>query len=406
MIFKRKETKIDSSKSVNIKKSILVLAPQPFFQNRGTPIAVKLLVEELVALNYDVHLLVFHEGEDLDIPGVHIHRTPSIWGVHNIPPSISWKKIVCDVLMFFKGLSLLRQYNFKLVHAVEESVFLAMVYKLLFGKQYIYDMDSSLAQQLVEKMAFLKPFSSLFQLFEKAAIKGSCGVVAVCGALEEIALAHAPEKHVIRLEDISFLDHASVVGDNLREKYQISGPLMLYVGNLEGYQGINLLFEGFRLASDRGCRGNIVIIGGSESAIAEYREVACKLDIDKNVYFCGPRPIEKLGHYLAQADILLSPRDQGNNTPMKLYSYLDSGKAILATDLLTHTQVLTSEFACLVPPTPEGMATGIARLLGDSALTKSLGQKGRRVAREKFSLKNYRKKLKKFHLNIISSLNI
>ncbi|BHH85650.1 glycosyltransferase family 4 protein [Desulforhopalus sp. 52FAK] len=406
MIFKHKETKTDSSESTTVKKSILVLAPQPFFQNRGTPIAVKLLVEELAALGYEVHLLVFHEGDDLEMPGVHIHRTPSIWGIHNIPPSISWKKIVCDVLMFFKGLSLLRTHNFKLVHAVEESVFLAMVYKLLFRIQYIYDMDSSLALQLVEKMPFLRPLNSVFQSFEKVAIKGSCGVVAVCGALEEIALAHAPEKYVVRLEDISFLDHASVVGDNLREKYKISGPLMLYVGNLEGYQGIDLLFEGFRLASDRGCRGNIVIIGGTETAIAEYRERASKLEIDQNVYFCGPRPIEKLGHYLAQADILLSPRDQGNNTPMKLYSYLDSGKAILATDLLTHTQVLSSEFACLVPPTPEGMAGGIARLLGDSRLTKRLGRKGRRVAQERFSLKSYRKKLKNFHLNIISTLKI
>jgi len=406
MIFKRKKMKTDCSESAETKKSILVLAPQPFFQNRGTPIAVKLLVEELAVLGYEVHLLVFHEGEDLDIPGVHVHRTPSIWGVHNIPPSISWKKIVCDVLMFFKGLSLLRQHKFTLVHAVEESVFLAMVYKLFFGIHYVYDMDSSLALQLVEKLPVLRPLDSLFQAFEKAAIKGSCGVVAVCGALEEIALAHVPDKNVVRLEDISFLEHTSEKGDDLREKYQISGPLMMYVGNLEGYQGINLLFEGFRLASERGCRGNVVIIGGTEAAIAEYREVARQLAIEENVYFCGPRPIEKLGHYLAQADILLSPRDQGNNTPMKLYSYLDSGKAVLATDLLTHTQVLTSEFACLVPPTPEGMATGISQLLSDSALTKRLGQKGQHVARERFSLTGYRKKLKNFHLNIISTLRI
>ena len=402
----RKDKKIESPQDVSEKKSILVTAPQPFFQNRGTPIAVKLLVEELAALDYEVHLLVYHEGDDVDIPGVHIHRTPAIWGVKNIPPSISWKKIVCDVVMLFKGFSLLRKHKFTLVHAVEESVFLAMVYKLLSGIHYIYDMDSSLALQLVEKLPFLRPFNGLFQFFEKAAIKGSCGVVAVCGALEDIAKAHAPEKDVVRLEDISFLEHSSAIGDNLREKYDISGPLMLYVGNLEGYQGINLLFEGFRLASKQGCRGNIVIIGGSEESIAEYREVARRLEIDENVYFCGPRPIEKLGHYLSQADILLSPRDQGNNTPMKLYSYLGSGKAVLATDLLTHTQVLTSDFACLVPPTPEGMANGISKLLSDRSLRERLGQRGMDVARENFSLTAYRKKLKEFHINIISTLKI
>ena len=30
------------------------------------------------------------------------------------------------------------------------------------------------------------------------------------------------------------------------------------------------------------------------------------------------------------ADVLVSPRIRGNNTPMKIYSYLESGKAILA----------------------------------------------------------------------------
>ena len=130
------------------KESILVIAPQPFFQNRGTPIAVKLLVEELVKIGYDVHLLVFHEGEDVELPGVTIHRGPAPWGVHNIPPSISWKKIVCDIFMFFKGFALLRRNRYTLVHAVEESVFLAMVYKVILKTPYIYDMDSSLAQQL------------------------------------------------------------------------------------------------------------------------------------------------------------------------------------------------------------------------------------------------------------------
>ena len=43
--------------------AVLVFAPQPFFQERGTPIAVRLLVEELADAGYTVDLLTFHEGE-------------------------------------------------------------------------------------------------------------------------------------------------------------------------------------------------------------------------------------------------------------------------------------------------------------------------------------------------------
>ena len=386
------------------KQSILVIAPQPFFQNRGTPIAVKLLVEELVNIGYDVHLLVFHEGEDVELPGAQIHRAPAPWGVHNIPPSISWKKIVCDFFMFFKGFSLLRRYRYTVVHAVEESVFFAMLYKVIFNTPYIYDMDSSLAQQLIEKIPFLRYISPVLEFFEKSAIKMSCGVVAVCRELEDIVLSYAPLKNIVRLEDISLINDSNVTGDNLRVKYDITGSIMLYVGNLEKYQGIDLLFEGFQLALEEGCSGNVVIIGGTEKTIAGYTVLAEKMGILPNVYFCGPRPLEELGYYLHQADILLSPRIQGNNTPMKLYSYLGSGKVVLATDLPTHTQVLTSDFSCLVAPNPKGMAKGILDLLGDKELQVRLGKAGKEEADEHYSLDVYQEKLKGFYSKTINNL--
>jgi glycosyltransferase involved in cell wall biosynthesis len=384
-------------------RSILVLAPQPFFQNRGTPIAVRLLVEELALLGYKVHLLVFHEGEEIVIPGVQLHRAPAVWGVKNIPPSISWKKIVCDFFMFFKAVGLLRRNRYDIIHAVEESTFMALVLKILFGTPYVYDMDSSLATQLVDKLIFLKPIWPALKFFEKRAIKGSVGVVAVCRTLEDIALAYAPNKCVVRLEDISLLDESVIAEESLRERYNISGPIMLYVGNLEGYQGIDLLLQSFQIALGQGCLGNVVIIGGTEEIINSYRKYAEELQIAGNTYFCGPRPVELLGHYLDQADILLSPRIQGNNTPMKLYSYIDSGKAVLATNLPTHTQVLTKEFACLVQPVKKSMAEGMAMLLNSPELCRELGEKGRKVARENYSREVFKVKLNGFYKKIFTS---
>ncbi|HBG20176.1 MAG TPA: glycoside hydrolase [Desulfobulbaceae bacterium] len=190
----------------------------------------------------------------------------------------------------------------------------------------------------------------------------------------------------------------------LRERYKISGPIMLYVGNLESYQGIDLLLTSFRLARDLGCQGNLVIIGGTTATIAHYRKKAEDLQIAADTFFVGARPVSLLGHFLAQADILLSPRIQGNNTPMKLYSYLDSGKVVLATDLPTHTQVLTEAFACLVQPTRESMAAGMARLLADPVLCRELGEKGRKVAGDNYSITAFRQKLRNFYDTISATL--
>jgi glycosyltransferase involved in cell wall biosynthesis len=375
-------------------RSILVIAPQPFFQNRGTPIAVRLLVEELAHLGHDVHLLVYHEGEAI----------PALPAINNIPPSLTWKKVVCDVFMFFKTWQLLRRHRFEIIHAVEESAFIALFMKKIYGIPYVYDMDSSLAMQIVEKFSFLRPVSRLLEFFEAMVVRGSSGVVAVCKSLEDIVLSHAPGKHVVRLEDISLLRMSVNSEESLRDRLNISGPIMLYVGNLEAYQGIDLLLASFQVALAQGCRGNLVIIGGTAETIARYRHHAEDLGIADHTYFCGPRPVELLGHFLAQADILLSPRIKGNNTPMKLYSYLDSGKAVLATNLPTHTQVLTEDFSCLVEPTKGSMAAGIARLLGDPQLCLELGKKGQKVAREKYSLTAFKEKLSTFYQQVAIEL--
>jgi glycosyltransferase involved in cell wall biosynthesis len=96
--------------------------------------------------------------------------------------------------------------------------------------------------------------------------------------------------------------------------------------------------------------------------------------------------------YLALADILLSPRSEGTNTPLKLYTYLRSGKPILATDIFSHTQLLTSRMAMLVPPTPEGLARGALELLNNPEFAQRLGEYGRSVAEKNYSWSAFLKK--------------
>src|SRR5258708_36636193 len=57
---------------------ILVLAPQPFFQDRGTPIAARALLETLAARAVAIDLLTFAGGRDVTIARCTIHRIPSI----------------------------------------------------------------------------------------------------------------------------------------------------------------------------------------------------------------------------------------------------------------------------------------------------------------------------------------
>ncbi len=378
---------------------ILLIAPHPFFQARGTPIAVRTVLEFLSARGHEVDLLTFHEGADVEIPNCRIFRIARVPGVRNIRPGFSFKKVVCDAFMFAKCLGMVRRTRYDLIHAVEEGAFIAAVMQALTGVPYVYDMDSSLAEQMVEAYPGLHFAFPALRRFEAVAVRRSLGVLTVCAALEDVAHAHAPGKPVGRVEDTTLLPDASASpnGDALLPRGAADGPVAMYVGNLERYQGIGLLLDGFRHTLERVPDARLVIVGGREDDIHRYRDQASSLGILPAVYFLGPRPVALLGDLFRQADVLVSPRLKGLNTPMKIYSYLDSGTAVLATRLRTHTQVLSDENSYLVEPEPQALGGGLALLLSDAGLRERLARQAKAYVQREFTPEAARRKLDTFY---------
>ena len=375
---------------------ILFLAPQPFFQSRGTPIAARSLLEFLAEQGHDVDVLTYFEGDDTAIPGVRVHRIPRIPGVRNVRPGFSWQKVACDLVMLVMAVRMAWRGRYELVHAIEESVFMAAVVKRLFRIPFVYDMDSSLAEQLVEQKPGLRRMRALLSACEGSAVRQSLGVLTVCRTLQETALAYDPAKLVAVVEDSSLVEPSTSPVDSLRE-IAGTGPLALYVGNLAPYQGIDLLLHGLVHTVKMLPDANLVLIGGAPHRIAHYEEMARDLGLTARVRFLGPRPLADLGGYLEQADVLVSPRILGTNTPMKIYSYMDSGRALLATRLPTHTQILDESVAMLVEPSPEHFGAGLARLLGDESLRQILARRAKRRVQQEFSPEAARRKLLDFY---------
>jgi glycosyltransferase involved in cell wall biosynthesis len=169
------------------------------------------------------------------------------------------------------------------------------------------------------------------------------------------------------------------------------------VGNLEHYQGIGLLLEGFRHALLRVPSAHLVIVGGLKEDIARYGRHASQLGIASRVHFLGQRPISALDELFRRADVLVSPRLKGLNTPMKIYSYLDSGTAVLATRLRTHTQVLDDRTAYLVEPDPEALGDGLAELLTDPVLRERLASQAKAYVQQEFTPEAAHRKLGSFY---------
>lgn len=378
---------------------ILVLAPHPFYQNRGTPIAVRMLLETLAAAGHQLTLLTYPEGEDIVLPSCRIIRLQQLSWVKGVKPGFSWKKLVYDYSLFFALGRLLKEEQFDLMHAVEESAFLAA----FFGKKYripfVYDMDSSLSHQLGEKFLLLKPLLPIFRFLEKKVVVKAAGVIPVCKAIEELVMEYDPNVLCGRLEDVSLLpaDDGKPIPEHARLDLEEGTVTLLYIGNLEKYQGIDLLLDAFVLAGQQVKELRLCIIGGSDDDIESYRQKAKGQGIAGKVQFVGRRPVADLHHYLHQANILVSPRSKGFNTPMKIYSYLDSGRVTLATRMKTHTQVLDDSIAYLVEATTTSMASGLVTLATDTILREKLAVAAKERVQQEYTVEAFDRKLNRFY---------
>ncbi len=365
--------------------NVLFLAPHPFYQERGTPIAVNLMLRVLSERNEKVDVITYHEGRDVRHDGMTVYRIPHLPFIHDVRPGFSFKKLLCDGVMAMQAFLQLLRKRYHVVHAVEEAVFIALLLKMIFRVPYVYDMDSSLAQQMVEKHSALGPFLSVFTYLESVAIKYAKAVVPVCDALGDVASRHGAKK-VCVLHDVPLFEESSPSELTTVEPEIASGRgIMMYVGNLEVYQGIDLLLDSFALITAQDARMDLVIVGGARTDIEKYQQKSRELNIEERVSFLGPKPLDQLASFLDKADILVSPRGKGNNTPMKLYSYLHSGKPIVATNLPTHTQVLNEQVAMLAEPNPKSFSQGMLCLMKDQAFARKIGRAGKQLVQEKFS---------------------
>ncbi len=286
---------------------------------------------------------------------------------------------------------------------------MGVVLKSIFRVQLVYDMDSSIPEQIRDSNSPLwcrAPFLKLAELLERWTIKHSDMVVAVCPALRERVLMISPDKPVALLEDIPVVEKApaSLEADKERIRSELSlgdAPCVVYTGTFENYQGIDLLLD--CIPSVVRAQQNVifVLVGGQADQLGA---VQCRVDtlgIGVNSRILGRRPMEEMPAFMALADVLVSPRTLGINTPMKLYSYLQSGTAVVATRLMTHTQVLNDSVAVLSAATPEGFAAGIAGLLQDVEQRERLGSAAVEYVETNFSYGAFKEKLRHAYARIV-----
>ncbi len=387
---------------------VLMIAPQPFFQPRGTPLSVLHRLNTLSKFGHEIDLVTYHLGTDIDIPNVHYHRIPRVPLINKIKIGPSKSKIILDMFLVVKTLRMLMKNDYDLIHSHEEAGFFATWFAKKFKKYHLYDMHSSLPQQLTNfKFTKLKFLINFFDKLENNTISNADAVITICPELYNYVKEHWPDKEQMLIENVA--DNSMIFGqqekekENLRDKYQLNGHLViLYSGTFEPYQGLDLLIASSKKVVKKFDQARFLLVGGHKDQIEKYQKKVNALNLNDYYIFAGQVKPEEVADFINVADILVTPRIEGNNTPLKIYEYLRAGKPIIATNHITHTQVLDEKVSVLTACDEKDFANGILKVINDNELRKTIAENAKKLAEEKYSYKAYLKKTEDIY-NIIKN---
>jgi glycosyltransferase involved in cell wall biosynthesis len=368
-------------------RRILVVAPQPFYEDRGTPIAVLQVVTALSELGHQVDVLTYPVGTPVQVPAVQVYRCRNPLRIRHVPIGLSVRKVILDVSLVLALRRRLRT-RYDCIHAVEEAAFPAAWMGRARGVPVIYDMQSSLPEQLTKhRLLRLWPIQKVLRICEAWLLGRADVVISSTGLAQRVREAGS---HRVTVREWAFcasnVTASAEEREALRQELGIppSHRVVLYTGSFEEYQGLDHLVAAIPDVRARVPGTTFVLVGSTPDRSSGLPAMASRLGLNGALRIVPRQPRERIRTFLAMADVLVSPRAYGGNLPLKIFEYMAAGRPIVATDIPTHRALLNEERAVMVQPGPGEMAEGITRLLQDPELAASVADAAQAYAKEKF----------------------
>lgn len=363
------------AESVEPPPRVLVVIPQPFYSDRGSPIALRQVVDAYLDLGRDVDVVTFSLGEDFEHEGLRFFRAANPLCIRSVPIGFSLRKLLLDVTLTLELQSRLRTGSYELVHALEESAFPAVWLARARGLPVLYDMHSQLSEGLKRVPGLRRgPLRWLVRRLERWLVRNADTVVASKGLASEVRRID-PRARVFEWQFPGTLGAPSgPTPEEIRSGLDIApeSPIVLYSGSFAEYQGLDLLLDAAAVATTRVPDATFVLVGSAPEEESAVRKQLARLGIERRVRIVPRQPRSSIHAYFAAADLLVSPRTSGENVPLKVFDYLAADRPVVATDTPTHRTVLNDRNALLAAPDAAALGAAIARVIEEPELANRL----------------------------------
>ncbi len=365
------------------KLRVLMIAPTPFFADRGCHVRILEEARILLRRGHDVRVATYHIGRDLpDIPSC---RIPGIPWYRKLSAGPSWHKPYLDILLFFKSVSVARDFRPHLIHAhLHEGAFLGLFLKMLLGVPLLFDCQGSMTTEMADH-GFVRKGGMLYRLFrclEGFVNRGTDHIITSSGpAARELREDWGvPEGRVSALMDgVNADEFRPCPGEDARAKMGLPPdvPVAVFLGVMNRYQGMDILLEVVRRVKERGVPLHFLVMGFPEE---DYRRKALESGLDDRITFTGRIDYREAARCLSAGDVALSPKISLAEANGKLFNYMACGLPTLAFDTPVNREILGDAGVYAAFADASDYADKLVMLATDPVMRRELAVKGRERA--------------------------
>lgn len=388
---------------------ILVIAPTPFFADRGTHIRILEEALALERLGHSITIATYHIGKNIDekvetkIDVRRIRRL--LFWYKKLEAGPDWQKIVLDIMLVRKAFYLARTQKPDVIHGhLHEGVLIGWIVKsALFWRKMtlVADFHGSLTKEMVSH-SYLNGgiLKKLFAKIEKWINNlGDSACASSQELAENIARLRKDQTVWTVLDGVSQENYANLPGKaELRQEFELPQDkiIVTYTGALVGNKGIGYLMDAILEILSRTNDMYFIVAGFPVQDVLEFVGLN---GISKNVRVISPLDYFELPRLLLASDIGVDPKDSGTlQASGKILQYMAAGLGVVCYDRQNNRNYLGEGAEYAREISAVGLAEAIMKLAGEPQKIELKGQFNRQQVQQ-FSWKASAQEIEKIYLN-------
>lgn len=368
---------------------ILVIAPTPFFADRGTHIRI---LEESLALEkrgHEITIATYHIGKDIDASvetkiDVRRIRRLLFW-YKKLEAGPDWQKIILDLMLIRKAFHLARTQSPDIIHGhLHEGVLIGwIVKKVLFWRKMklVADFHGSLTKEMVSH-SYLSGGILKKIFFEIEKWIDNLGDYAITSSEENtkgIANLRADHKVVTVLDgaNISHYEHKESKLQ-LRKEFELPEDkiIVTYTGAMIMNKGIQYFLDSIPKVLQQNKNVFFVIAGFPAEGVNDFVN---KNGLNENVRVISPLDYFEMPKLLLASDIGVDPKDSSTlQASGKILQYMAAGLAVVCFDRSNNRKYLGEGAQYSEEISAEGLAKTIIELSENQQKIDFKGQLNRK----------------------------